>query len=232
MKSFLPVLAFEKIGRAPKNSHLKRQWVSQKRLEKWLLFLTKRGYTFITPLDLQKELPAKPVLLAFLGGYQTYYTDVFPLLQKYKAQATVLVATDTLGAYNAWQDPYQEPWQNVLTVKQLQQMYKSGLVQVGILGLSGQSVLDLEPAQAHHELKEAIYRLKMLHKIDACCVGFWPSAKDKQARTQPVTHGLNVPVIASYTKEAGQDFCILPPGWLTYWKWVLQTKFHFCHKNN
>ena len=197
MSAFLPVLAYQKIGIAPKKSRLKNEWTSRHRLEKMRVWLTRHNYTFITPADLSQELPAKPVLLVFFGGYQTFYTDVFPLLQKYKAQATGLVAVETLGTYNSWQDPQHEPWQNVLTVKQLQETVKSGLVKVGTLGLDGRNLLEEEPGKARQLIEESVYRLKKYCKLDACAIGFWPWAGWNEARAQHITHGLNLSVITS-----------------------------------
>ena len=197
MKPFLPVLSYQKIGRAPKNSRLKKEWASVRRLEKMLPWLIKHGYTFITPADLQKELPAKPILLAFMGGYQSFYTHIFPLLQQHKICATLFLAVDTLGTYNSWQDPYKEPWQNIITDKQLKEMHKSGLVQIGTLGLDGHNLLKDAPTSAQQTILESIHRLKMLYKIDACAVAFWPSAKGPHKRAMAIGGGLNLPVLTS-----------------------------------
>lgn len=224
MKPFLPVLVFQKIGTAPKNSSLKSQWTSFRRMENILAFLTKRHYTFITPEDLHSKLPAKPILLAFMGGYQSVYTEVFPLLKKYNAKAIVFVATDTLGTYNSWQDPYQEPWQNILTAQQLKEMYKSKYVQVGTLGLTGKDLLPHE-TPAREELLESVHRLATLCQINVCSVGFWPGLKDKNlARTREICAGLNLPVITSLTGKNPPDekqfFRVLYPGLLTqFWLW-------------
>ena len=221
MKSSLPVLAYQKIGHAPKNSRLKNQWVSAKQLDKTLAFLVRRHYTFITPANLQKKLPANPVLLTFFGGYQSFYTEVFPLLQKYKASATLLVASDTLDAYNSWQDPFQEPWQNVLTSQQLKEVSKSGLVTVGTLGLSGKNLLACpNPQQAREEILESMHRLKTLYKLDTCAVGFWPWAKDKNsAGTAAISDGLNLPVVTSakgLNEPTDKQFLrVMRPGLLT-----------------
>ncbi|MBP5616764.1 MAG: polysaccharide deacetylase family protein [Elusimicrobiaceae bacterium] len=222
MKSFLPVLAYQKIGQAPKNSHLKKEWTSTKKLESMLLFLINHGYTFITPADLAKKLPTKPILLAFFGGYQSFYSEVFPLLKKHNAKATVFVATNTLGSYNSWQDPYQEPWQNVLTVPQLKEMYKSKRMAVGTLGLSGENLLNYDKSsRAHKELLESIHRLKVLHKIDACAVGFWPGIQDKNTRIPEITHTIALPIITPHTgrnpQGTTQFLRILTPGIFTRW---------------
>ncbi len=219
MSNFLPVLVYQKIGRASKNSRLKRQWASLKSLEKQLTKLSKQGYHFITPLDLQKELPAKPILLAFIGGYQSFYTEVFPLLKAHKICATVFVAVDTLDTYNRWQDPHQEPWQNIVTVKQLKEMVKSRFVQVGTLGLDGHNLLDDEPDQARRFLQESIFRLEKLHKMTLCAIAFWPGTPWNEEQAKTVTNGLNLPVI---TSQKGRNLCtqthflhILRPGLVT-----------------
>ncbi len=195
--SFLPVLAYQKIGRAPKNSHLKNEWNSPHSLEKMLTWLLKHNYTFITPLDLQKELPQKPVLLAFIGGYQSFYTDVFPLLQKYKICATLFVAVETLGTYNHWQNPHKEPWQNIITEKQLKEVSKSKFVQIGTLGLDGHNLLADAPTAAQQNLLESIYRLETLHKISPCSAAFWPGAADPQNNAFAIGGGIDLPVITS-----------------------------------
>ena len=221
MKSFLPVLVYQKIGYAPKNSHLKNQWIRANKLDKTLSFLLRRHYTFITPADLQKKLPAKPVLLTFFGGYQSFYTEVFPLLKKYKVCATLLVAADTLGTYNSWQDPFQEPWQNTLTPKQLKEVSQSGWVMVGTLGLSGRNLLACSsPAQAREEILESIHRLHTLHKLDVCSAGFGPWAKDKNlAHTTSIADELHLPVITSAkgtnAPTEKQFLRVMHPGWLT-----------------
>ncbi len=196
MKPFLPVLVYQKIGFPPKHSRLKNEWTSAPKLAKMLAWLTQQKYTFITPLDLQKKLPVRPILLVFAGGYESVYTDVFPLLKKYRARATVCFPQEPIGTYNQWQDPYQEPWQNLLTPEQLDVLRKSNLVQFGTLGLTGENLLLADTARARAALEESVYRFKKLHKLDVCAVCFWPGTKDKQlARTQEICAGLKLPVI-------------------------------------
>ena len=228
MNPFVPVLTYQKIGYPPKHSRLTKEWTSVKQLNKTLSWLQTQGYHFITPLDLQKSLPEKPVMLVFMGGYQSFYEVVFPLLQKYNAFATLLIATDTLGTYNSWQNPYKEPWQNILSAKQLKELYQSGLVQIGSLGLDGHNLLEDTPDYARSLLEESLYRLEKLHKIKPCAAGFWPNSKDKKSHAVTIGNGLNVPVITSrYGKNSLTEkkfLCQLRPGW---WTWfLLWRNFH------
>ncbi len=238
MSAFLPVLTYQKIGRAPKNSHHKNEWTSLHQLEKMLTWLLKQNYTFITPLDLQQELPQKPILLTFIGGYQSFYTDVFPLLKTHKICVTLFVAADTLGTYNRWQNPYHEAWQNIVTEKQLKEMVKSKLVQVGTLGLDGNNLLADQPAAAQQTLLESIHRLETLYKITPCAATFWPFVADPQNRAFAIGGGIELPIL---TSQPGKNAItekkflrILRPGFLTkflLWKNTVKMKGMFLFSN-
>lgn len=224
MKTFLPVLIYQKIGLPPPNSRLKNQWTTLCKLERMLMFLVKHGYHFITPKDLQ-ALPPKPILLVFMGGYQSFYTDVFPLLQKHNAHAICAVAVETLGTYNSWQDPYQEPWQNILTASQLNEIAHSGLVQIATLGLTGNNLLQIPCVQAKQEVVESIYRLKNAYHIDACALAFWPTHKCAKIQSD-LSEYTSLPVITPLyginSLNEKKELRILRPTWLTRLRLYLQ----------
>ncbi len=81
-------------------------------LEKQLQYLADNGYTTISPAQLaaavdgRASLPAKPVVLTFDDGYRDFYTDAWPLLEKYHARATTYVVADFLDKPN-----YMFSWQ-------------------------------------------------------------------------------------------------------------------------
>ena len=155
------VLAYQKTGRAPKNSRLQHEWISPRTFEKALLWRRARGFT---PVSLQKltegKLPQKPVLLAFIGGYQAFMADIFPLLEKYNTPAAVFIAPDLAGTYNAWQDPYAEPWQNLLTEKELKTLSKSGLVSLGAAALEGKDATLVPQPDGAAAVQESLFRFK------------------------------------------------------------------------
>lgn len=163
------VLTYEKIGRAPAGSRLKYEWTSPNQLEKMLLFLKKHGFSSIPLSSLQanEKLPAKPVLLAFVGGYQSFMAEVFPLLQKYHMQAALFVPPALLGQYNAWQDPHVEPWQNILTINEIKTLAKSGLISLGAMTLSGEDLSLLSAEERAFLLSESVFRL---HKLTGVAV--------------------------------------------------------------
>lgn len=181
----LVVLTYNKIGQAPKSSRLKHEWTTSAALEHTLQALSRRGQKTILPSALtQNRLPAKPVMLAFMGGYQSFYTEVMPLLKKYKANACLFLAQPYVGAYNAWQNPYQEPWQNILTQAQLKEIKQTGLVEFGALDLHVRNVTELPANEAVFGVQENIFRLKKQLGLNVQAFAFWPS-KGKTKTVKP-----------------------------------------------
>lgn len=153
----LLVLAYEKTGKAPKNSRLKDEWTSPKKFKKTLVWLLAHGFTPVRTA--QGQMPAKPVLLVFMGGYRAFLTDIFPILQEYKAPAALFLPTNCIGTYNQWQNPHKEPWQNLLTEKELKMLAKSGLISFGALALNGEDLSVLSAEKAAYLCRESVYRL-------------------------------------------------------------------------
>ena len=168
-KPSLLVLVVEKIGNPAENSRLKEEWVSVKSLKKTLNTLCKKGFSFVSLADLKEghKLPPKPVLLAFIGGYQTVFTDIFPLLKTCRIKASVFLSPSFIDTYNAWQSPEDEPWQKMLTAKQLKTLQTSRLISFGVLPLNGKPSADQTAEEACFELTESAFRLKNLLGLKA-----------------------------------------------------------------
>lgn len=94
-------------------------------LESQIETLKNAGYTFMTAKDLGEvlnghvPLPNKPVLLTFDDGHRDFYTDVFPIIQKYEIKVTNYVIPGFIGG------------SDFMTDDQVLQIAKSGLVDVG-----------------------------------------------------------------------------------------------------
>lgn len=88
-------------------------------LEAQLQFLQEGGYETIFFEDLSHlEDFEKPVLLTFDDGYDDNYTELFPILKKYQAKATIFVIPKHIGANHK------------MTAEQIQEMAQSGLVSI------------------------------------------------------------------------------------------------------
>ena len=156
----LRVIVYQKIGTPPKNSHLKDEWTSVAGLTRTLDRLQRRHIHTVSPRQLLTQPPAPPsVLLLFLGGYRTFYTTVYPLLKERGLSACVCLPADCIGTYNRWQDPYKEPWQDLLTEEEIKELAQDPLISLGAMPLKAQDITLLPPKEASFSLQESAFRL-------------------------------------------------------------------------
>ena len=94
-------------------------FVSPETMEQELLYLQENGYETIWFEDLSHvEDFEKPVILTFDDGYDDNYTELYPILQKYQAKATIFVIPRDLGKAHK------------MTAAQIQELAQSGLVSI------------------------------------------------------------------------------------------------------
>jgi len=109
----VPILIYHHIRVNPRPKD--REWVvlhiSPTMFENQLRYLSDHGFNSISldqladALDGKISLPAKPVILTFDDGYESFYQNAFPLLIKYGVRAIDFIITkrvDTLPAYLTW----------------------------------------------------------------------------------------------------------------------------------
>ena len=130
-------------------------------------YLRQNGYSVVSLDDYirfnrgEKQLPAKSVLLTFDDAYESFYTQVFPLLKEYKYPATVAM----VGIWAVAPAPAPD---RIMTWDQLREMDKSGLVEVvshsynlhysvisNAYGDPGHAASTLEFANGRYETMEA-----------------------------------------------------------------------------
>lgn len=72
--------------------------VSPKKFAEQLDFIQAKGYATATFSDiLNNTLPAKPIILTFDDGYENFYLNAFPELQKRKMKAVVFLISNSIG---------------------------------------------------------------------------------------------------------------------------------------
>ena len=113
----VPVLMYHGVGDDLR--HGAELAVGTEALDGQLALLRERGYTPIWFEDLKHvDRIEKPVLLTFDDGYLDNYTELFPLLQKYRMKATLFIVSGYLD------NPHN------LSREQLLEMQASGLVSI------------------------------------------------------------------------------------------------------
>ena len=126
-------------------------FVSPANLEKQLQYLAENGYTTITFEDLARiDQIEKPVLLTFDDGYEDNYTELFPLLKKYNAKATVFMIMNCVGK------------EIYLNAEQIKEMDASGLVSFQSHTMTHEFLSTRTPEQLEHELYDSKLALARL----------------------------------------------------------------------
>lgn len=161
--------------------------------------LKNASYTFITAselidiLDGRMELPQKPILLSFDDGYRDFYTDVFPILKKYRVKAVTYIVSGFLDKPN-----YMFTWQ-------IKEIAKSRLVEIGAHTVHHVALRGLSPAIARYEIEESKKELEKI--INAPIVSFaYPDGSfDNQATEIVREAGLKSAVTVMHGFEVSRE---------------------------
>lgn len=123
---FVPILMYHHIEINPRPSDpiYAALFVSPAQLDQQLAYFSQHNYHTITldelsdALDGKFLLPSNPIVLTFDDGYQSFYDNAFPLLEKYHMHAIEFVITQVEKA------PAYLSWDEIVTLD------KSGLVEI------------------------------------------------------------------------------------------------------
>lgn len=125
-------------------------------LDKQLQILKANGYdTYFVkdvPDILNKKIYYSPksIILTFDDGYEDFYTEVYPLLKKYRVRATVYIIHNYIGR------------KGFMTKAQIQEVSNSGLVEIGSHSLNHLQLKTVSEAVAR---KEVIQSKTLLEKM-------------------------------------------------------------------
>ena len=103
----LPVLLYHHVGPS-RSGTFPDLTVSAERFARHIIWLVRRGYVGIRPVDWlawcrhDRTLPRKPVLLTFDDAYADLTTYALPVLKRHNFGAAVFVVTHRVGDENVW----------------------------------------------------------------------------------------------------------------------------------
>lgn len=122
----IPVLAYHQVTDSFDWS-ITRQKVSQ--FERGIRFLYKQGYRSVSleeMFNLNDNLDEKKVAFTFDDGYEDFYLNAFPILQRYGFTAYIFVVTGYVGKYNEWDYGWGRNKKRHLSWEQIQKLYSAG----------------------------------------------------------------------------------------------------------
>lgn len=97
-------------------------------------YLSENGYKavtlneFISSLSEDKTPFLKTVVLTFDDGFQNFFSEAFPVLEKYGFRATVFLVTEFCGKNNDWAgNPPDLPSSKVLSWEEIRQLHRLGI---------------------------------------------------------------------------------------------------------
>lgn len=174
----LVVFMYHHIGTLDPSDEQYAFTISPEMFEKQLLFLKQYGYTLVAEKDVVRAKQEgtttvkKPVLLTFDDGHADNYTELFPLVKKYKIPVLIFLITDKIGTkgYLSWE--------------QILEMHQSGFVSFGSHSCSHRRLRSLPNEEIIQEARESkrILEEKLQTPIYGFCYPFGAGGFDKRVR--------------------------------------------------
>jgi peptidoglycan/xylan/chitin deacetylase (PgdA/CDA1 family) len=128
----LPILMYHSVCAQPGTPAFARYVVTPDALERHLAALAEHGYRAVAlPELLSSPSAERRVALTFDDGFADFHDNVLPVLQAYRARASLFVATGYLGGRAAWLEPEGEAGRPMLDWAELEAVDGSGLVDIG-----------------------------------------------------------------------------------------------------
>ncbi|MFZ2891343.1 poly-beta-1,6-N-acetyl-D-glucosamine N-deacetylase PgaB [Sulfuricurvum sp.] len=138
--------------------------VTPSHFEEQVHWLIDNGYQFISINDIlkyrkyKKSLPSKAVLMTFDDGYQSVYTNAYPLIKKYKIPVVIALVGSWMEAKEIVDfDGHKIPRNKFLSHKEIREMARSGLVEYAShsysshKGIQGNPQGNMQPAMITRE---------------------------------------------------------------------------------
>ncbi|MDO8657863.1 MAG: polysaccharide deacetylase family protein [Candidatus Levybacteria bacterium] len=161
--------------------------------------LKNAGYTFITASELidimdgKINTPQKPILITFDDGYRDFYTDVFPILKKYNVKITAYIVSGFLDKLN-----YMFTWQ-------LEEIAKSGLVEIGAHTVHHYALGGLNPILAKSEIEDSKKRLEELTNLSVVSFAYPNGSFDDPAQKLVKEAGFKSAVTTIHGLEVNEN---------------------------
>ena len=136
-----------------------RRWLATpKGLTRLIRSMRAVGMEFVSMAEILDDPQAfwqtnhsRKVLITYDDGYENFLTDALPVHEREGCPATVFVLADKLGGVCDW-DP-EMPRARLMSLEQMQQVTRSGLITIGSHGLHHRRFATLTPDELDQEIE-------------------------------------------------------------------------------
>jgi len=117
-------------------------------------FIQRAGFRIIPLRGLVNESPQDGVCLTFDDGYESFFTQTFPVLHELKAPATVFIITDFVGKSNRWDVTFGINRRRHLDWEQILELDRQG-IEIGSHGRTHRDLTRLPLTELREELTDS-----------------------------------------------------------------------------
>jgi GT2 family glycosyltransferase/peptidoglycan/xylan/chitin deacetylase (PgdA/CDA1 family) len=197
----LPVLAFHSVA-VPATPRERGYYVSPRRFSRFMLWLSRRRYRCLDPnQSLNAPTPERPVLLTFDDGYDDFYLEVFPNVDRFGLKPIVFLVVDHIGGSNAWDERRGFRSRRLLTVDQIREMHRHG-IRFGSHTLTHPWLPGLSSSDLIREVMDSKSRLEDLVGSEVTCFAYPYGGVDRRVRAAVARAGYRV----AFTTCGGLNF--------------------------
>jgi len=171
----VPVLMFHSVS-APSNRAERDWYISPKRFTRFMAWLRRKQYRCLTPMEwLAGERPPHHVILTFDDGYDDFYTEAFPVLERVGLGAIVFVVVDQIGKSNYWDRELRLRSRQLLTLQQIRELHRHG-VAFASHSLTHPDLTLLSDMDLRREVSDSKARLEDMLGSEVTCFAY-PSGR-------------------------------------------------------
>jgi peptidoglycan/xylan/chitin deacetylase (PgdA/CDA1 family) len=152
--TYTPILTYHHILKEPTSIPCAVCGMTLRQFTSQMQFLSEHGYVCLPLMDLLQpsmsnaRRPEKAFVLTFDDGFEDFYSQAYPVLQKFGFTATIFLATDFVGKVSNWDDEKGSP---MLTCEQIKTLSAQGFT-FGSHTCSHVCLVDLPEDKVQHEL--------------------------------------------------------------------------------
>jgi len=172
----ISILMYHQIGEFERPPAHRSTYCHIRRFKAQMAWLYRCGYQVIgleeacEVLFEGKPLKGNAVVLTFDDGYQNFYEQAFPVLERYGFPATVFLVADLLGKTSEWLAADGRPDPPLMDISIIRQLRRKGVL-FGAHTLSHPRLSQIDHEQMCREVKESKRVLEELldEKVDYFC---------------------------------------------------------------